>query len=57
MTFRQEFSQLLAGWHGEYREVRGWVRLVLELEILESNLFDIFGETAPIKDTRLDDFD
>ena len=30
---------------------------MLELDILESNLFDIFGDTAPIKVTRLDDFD
>ena len=57
VTFRQEFSQLLTGWHGEYRVVRGWLRLVLELEILESNLFDIFGDTALIKETRLEDFD
>ena len=30
---------------------------MLELDILESNLLDIFGETAPIKETRLEDFD
>ena len=33
------------------------MRLLVEMEILESNLFDIFGDTALIKDTRLEDFD
>ena len=27
------------------------------MEILESNLFDIFGDTAPISDARLEDLD
>ena len=33
------------------------MRLLVEMEILESNLFDIFGDTAPISDARLEDLD
>ena len=33
------------------------MRLLVEMEILESNLFDIFGDTALMSEARLEDFD
>ena len=57
VSLRQEFSQLLTGWQGEYRVERGWTRLLVEVEILLSNLLESLGETALIKDTRLEDLD
>lgn len=57
VTFRQEFSQLLTGCEGE--KVGEWsgARLHAELDISGSWRRDIFGDTVPISEARLEDLD